>query len=163
MRRDVGRASIGASDGLRWTGDWLFYTHAARHGKVAFVADTLNYHRRHEGTVTAQVIKDDRWIREYLETKCRILESVPLSPDRIAESLARAVAEEQRIDAWQGVERPSFVDRPAFAPWRERLFRGCLGPARAHNRASVARRHGSRCCVVHQRQRDHLRASYAVG
>jgi glycosyltransferase involved in cell wall biosynthesis len=38
---------------LRNTGDYLVYVHALEHGSVAFVADSLNAHRRHAGSVTS--------------------------------------------------------------------------------------------------------------
>ena len=37
---------------LRNAGDWLLYVHLLKQGRIAFVADVLNNHRRHSGSVT---------------------------------------------------------------------------------------------------------------
>ncbi len=38
--------------GLRNTGDWLVYVHILEQGSIAFVAEALNFHRRHSASVT---------------------------------------------------------------------------------------------------------------
>ncbi len=42
----------------RLTGDWVFYIHAIRGGKVAFHAEPFNYHRRHRSTCIARYEHD---------------------------------------------------------------------------------------------------------
>lgn len=38
--------------GLRNTGDWLLYVHLLEKGSIAFVPESLNFHRRHRGSIT---------------------------------------------------------------------------------------------------------------
>jgi glycosyltransferase involved in cell wall biosynthesis len=51
----------------RLTGDWVFYIHAIRGGKVAFHADCLNYHRRHPSTCIARFEHDPLRLSETTE------------------------------------------------------------------------------------------------
>lgn len=50
--RDVLRKNIDEISSFRIAGDWLTYLHVASQGKVAFTAEALNRHRRHESSVT---------------------------------------------------------------------------------------------------------------
>lgn len=44
-------------------GDWIFYAYMSRYGNIAYCSQPLNYHRRHEGTVTSKE-GDDRGVNE---------------------------------------------------------------------------------------------------
>lgn len=51
---------------FRFFGDWYFYTQCLANSKVAFVADCLNYHRRHPQSAIAFVEKSHIYIDELL-------------------------------------------------------------------------------------------------
>lgn len=45
-------------------GDWAFYLHALQYGKVAYLPEHLNYHRRHEQTMTCKTQKAETRFKE---------------------------------------------------------------------------------------------------
>ena len=45
-------------------GDWAFYLHALQYGKVAYLPEHLNYHRRHEQTMTRKTQKAETRFNE---------------------------------------------------------------------------------------------------
>lgn len=67
----------------RLCGDWLFYIHAIRGGKVAFCSDELNYHRRHDSTCIARYKHDGRRFVETRDVQDVARETAPLSNDTL--------------------------------------------------------------------------------
>lgn len=58
------RGLRGSLPEYRLVGDWLFYIHAIRRGKIAFCADPLNYHRRHQATCIVRYGHEPRGYQE---------------------------------------------------------------------------------------------------
>ena len=121
VRRTAALASVGEIRDLRFCGDWMFYVNVARRGWIAYVADTLNFHRKHDETVTSRAVRGQRWLDETLEVHCRIFESLALPPNRLAESLARVIIGDEYLKQLFDIQRPVFGDNPSIASWRDRL------------------------------------------
>ncbi|SLN65002.1 GDP-mannose-dependent alpha-(1-6)-phosphatidylinositol monomannoside mannosyltransferase [Roseivivax jejudonensis] len=84
-----------AVTGMRICGDWLFYLRALRGGLLAYAHAPLNFHRRHGGTVTAEVEGSPRYFAEMARTRAFIEETWPL-PEAVrarAEAFHRADAD----------------------------------------------------------------------
>lgn len=79
---------------MRLCGDWYFYVRAMRGGLVGFSAKLMNDHRRHGGTVTAQLEGSPRYfeelsiVRNYLDRTYKI---VPAARTRIMEFLRQDI------------------------------------------------------------------------
>jgi glycosyltransferase involved in cell wall biosynthesis len=121
VRREAALATIAKTEGLRFAGDWIFYVEVARLGRIAYVADPLNYYRKHNATVTHHAERGQLWLDESLEVRCQIFESVVLPPGRLAETLGRVIAYDEQLKYWLGTPRPVFGDNPSIAHWRVRL------------------------------------------
>lgn len=62
---------------FKLAGDWYFYVNLLEKGKVAYIAETLNYHRIHTGSVTKttkKVLHYDEVVRiqEYIKKKYKV-------------------------------------------------------------------------------------------
>lgn len=66
---------------MRVAGDWVFYLHALRGGKVAFRADVNNYFRRYQGSTAETTYKKDTFYKEVglASRTVAALYNVPLS------------------------------------------------------------------------------------
>lgn len=60
-------------------GDWLTYLYALRQGKIAFCADTLNYHRRHERSIICREAKSLLFFEELGKIKKYIADNYLLT------------------------------------------------------------------------------------
>jgi len=60
---------------FRFVGDWFFYMNLLLNGKISFIPDVLNFHRRHGETVTSKIELDERAIIEQLKVKKWIIET----------------------------------------------------------------------------------------
>lgn len=84
FRRDALAAVLGAHmdeiRSYRVAGDWCAYAHLAQHGKVAFDPRPLNYHRRHEASVTISRFTEAEW-NEIARMQARIAELGNVSPE----------------------------------------------------------------------------------
>jgi glycosyltransferase involved in cell wall biosynthesis len=49
-----------ALEGMHIAGDWYCIVHAIKDGQIHYLADKLNYHRRHPGSVIARIVSDKR-------------------------------------------------------------------------------------------------------
>lgn len=49
---------------MRVVGDWVFYLHLLRGGKISYTVETTNYFRRHESSIAASIYKEDALYRE---------------------------------------------------------------------------------------------------
>jgi glycosyltransferase involved in cell wall biosynthesis len=99
----------------RLCGDWWFYTHAIRNGKISFVPQVLNYHRRHGQTVTHSIEKEDGAIEEALAVKQELFTTYPVPVNAKCRSIASTVHEYYRLSELHGLERPDLHDKPALA------------------------------------------------
>ena len=121
VRREAALASINDVLGFRFAGDWMFYVKVAQRGRIAFVAETLNYHRKHSEAVTHKAESGQLWLADDLAVRCEIFESLPLPSSRLAETLARVIAYDEHFKRDLDVRRPVFGDNAGVAAWRERL------------------------------------------
>ena len=65
---------------LRNAGDWLVYVHLLERGDLAFVPESLNYHRRHDGSLTIGR-GGLNLMRETLLLQRRVLDRHSISPE----------------------------------------------------------------------------------
>ena len=75
---------------LRLGGDWLFYAMRIRRGKIAYIPESLNGHRHHDGTVRNAFERAVALFEEQLAVKARIFELFPVSAGAISCSMARS-------------------------------------------------------------------------
>ncbi|MDB9376887.1 glycosyltransferase [Nodularia sphaerocarpa] len=106
---------------FRFTGDWFFYISLLKQGKIAFVSETLNFHRRHLETVTNKIESQEKGIQEILEVKAEIYETTKISLNRISESLGRTIYEYYDLAIRKGVSRPKFTSNENLQPNIERI------------------------------------------
>jgi glycosyltransferase involved in cell wall biosynthesis len=91
---------------LRFAGDWLFYASQVRTGKIAYLAEALNFHRRHEQTNTHHSLRGDTYAVESLYVKARVFETFPLSTNAIHRSLGQSVLEYNLLTERYDLKRP---------------------------------------------------------
>nr|WP_169618092.1 glycosyltransferase [Ruegeria sp. PR1b] len=73
MRRFVPDADFArAVAQMRLCGDWYFYIRAMKGGLISFSAAPLNYHRRHDNTVTHQLEGSRRYFAELAEVRAYV-------------------------------------------------------------------------------------------
>ncbi len=53
----------------RFAGDWFMYLSILTQGKIAFIAQPLNYHRQHEQTVTRKIQRKNSYTQEIIDVK----------------------------------------------------------------------------------------------
>ncbi|MFO1134705.1 MAG: glycosyltransferase [Rhodoblastus sp.] len=88
---------------MKLCGDWLFYVHALKGGKIQYLADPLNFHRRHEATVTSRVEGQGLYFSEAARVRAYI---------QYAFRLPSATIQKAR-EFWRGdIER--FAKKPGF-------------------------------------------------
>ncbi len=96
MRRfEPDAAFAEAVAGMRLCGDWYFYIRAMKGGLVGFSAAPLNYHRRHDSTVTHRLEGSRRYFEELSEVRAYVGRTYVQSPEaraRVAEFLAQDIA-----------------------------------------------------------------------
>lgn len=63
-RRGAALRAIGVTESFRLVGDWAFYLTAIHGGQIAYVDEAVNYHRRHDATVTQGLEGTDLYFRE---------------------------------------------------------------------------------------------------
>ncbi len=64
VTRKAATKAIGAVQGFHLAGDWAFYVQAAFGGRVGYVHEAVNYHRRHHSTVTARIEGQSLYFKE---------------------------------------------------------------------------------------------------
>jgi len=106
---------------LRLAGDWLFYAMQLRRGKIAFLPDALNYHRRHQKTVRHAFEREAALFEERIYVKMRIFEEFPISTNSVSRSLGCSIRE-----YWDRVQErdrrePGLVHHPRLARSIERI------------------------------------------
>src|SRR5262249_6278811 len=121
FRRDANRDFFAELVRYRFAGDWFFYAMLIRDGKIAFVPEALNRHRRHEHTVTHLSEREDRYAEETLRVRARLFETYGVPRRAIALSLGRAVADYQRLNRQLGLHRPGLTGHPGAGPTLERI------------------------------------------
>ncbi|MDP5238451.1 glycoside hydrolase family 99-like domain-containing protein [Uliginosibacterium sp. 31-16] len=77
---------------MRVVGDWIFYLHQLRGGKLAYSAETTNYFRRYEGSTAANTYKKEAFYRE-LNVAARAVQSLYDVPCSVIEKFRKKVRE----------------------------------------------------------------------
>jgi glycosyltransferase involved in cell wall biosynthesis len=57
---------------MKVCGDWLFYLHLVRGGRIAYCNDTHNYYRIHQGSTSKATHSQDIYYQEHLHVACSI-------------------------------------------------------------------------------------------
>lgn len=105
FRKHKAEMAIESSFSYKKAGDWIFYAHMARHGKISYCAKPLNYHRRHEGTVTSKE-GDDLGIQEIFRIHKYYLDNFYV-PERTRDLMLEFVESEYNIYRERGsVSKP---------------------------------------------------------
>lgn len=94
FRRAIYEKVGGADENLRLCGDWKLWAAMALKGKIAFLAEPLNYIRFHEGTVRNKTIREAVDAAETLQVIRWILERV-IPDDAVLERIY-----EKQASAW---------------------------------------------------------------
>jgi glycosyltransferase involved in cell wall biosynthesis len=76
FRREIYQRVGGADESLRLCGDWKLWAAMALTGKVAYIAEPLNFFRFHEATVRSRSTHDSRDVAEHLRVIRWISEQV---------------------------------------------------------------------------------------
>jgi hypothetical protein len=85
--------------GYRVAGDWCVYTHLAREGRIAFDPRSLNYHRRHDGSVTISRFTRQDWNEiQRMQQKVAGMVAVPEDMQKIASGYLALLAERLSTD-----------------------------------------------------------------
>lgn len=102
---DVLKAHRDELSGLRIAADWCCYLHILTHGSIAFSAQVLNSHRRHQESVTSTIDLIDH-VREIQRMQRLAAELVEVPPDRaVAARLWYAAWAEMAISALVNADR----------------------------------------------------------
>jgi glycosyltransferase involved in cell wall biosynthesis len=117
-------------------GDWWLYAATARKGKLSFVHKPLNFHRRHDRTVTHSMERETRAIVEALTIKREIFRDIEVPRDLICRSIAASAYEFERLSALHDLDRSSLFVQPDAAPILDDLYR-LLQPSPTGQRLKV--------------------------
>ncbi|MEZ5284678.1 MAG: glycosyltransferase family 2 protein [Vicinamibacterales bacterium] len=81
FRRDVYERAGRAPESMRLAGDWMTWLRMLLISDVAFVAEPLNRHRTHAGTVRSSLARSARWYEESLAVWRLAHAELPLPPE----------------------------------------------------------------------------------
>ena len=76
-------------------GDWFAYIYALRNGKIAFISQVLNFHRRHSSSIISKQEKNVKFIVEQLNIKKYLSENYVI-PVRIIDKFCNHVLNEYK-------------------------------------------------------------------
>ena len=88
--RSILQANLPVLKRLRVAGDWLIYSELLTSGKIAFSAESLNFHRRHDESVTLNREGSEQHMAEILYMQSRLARRT--DPDDHVLSLANRFA-----------------------------------------------------------------------
>jgi glycosyltransferase involved in cell wall biosynthesis len=77
---------------MRVVGDWVFYLHQLRGGKIAYSTETTSYFRRYDGSTAASTYKKEIFYRE-LSVAAQSVQSLYETPSYIVEKFCSKVKE----------------------------------------------------------------------
>lgn len=97
-------------DRLKIAGDWAVYAHLLQKGKIAYLPESLNLHRRHNSSATNSS-QQSRHLAEiiYLQHKVSKNSSVDIATSEKAKAYIRKIYGQFRLD-------PAFIDNPEANP-----------------------------------------------
>lgn len=82
IRRTAALRAISVARQFRLAGDWAFYVTAIHGGRVGYAVDAVNYHRRHNATVTGSLEGTDVYFDELADVSALIRHLYGERPDR---------------------------------------------------------------------------------
>jgi glycosyltransferase involved in cell wall biosynthesis len=74
VRRRAAEQAVRVAKSFRLAGDWAFYVAAASGGRISFVHEAVNYHRRHASTVTRSLEGQARYFSELSDVNALVKE-----------------------------------------------------------------------------------------
>jgi glycosyltransferase involved in cell wall biosynthesis len=125
---------------MRVCGDWIFYLHRARGGKIAFVREAVNHYRNHPAGTALATRRDDRYVTEHavvarhlaanyrldppvLDAQLRLLEKNHARQTGAAPALPRCLYDAADLPATTARRQPAvLVAVYAFAPGGAEAF-----------------------------------------
>ncbi len=135
FRRSAIPADLAHIQEYRFSGDWWFWIELSEKGNVAYVADPLNYHRRHGRSVMGEVLREgSKLLPEMMSFFQRLIRH---RPERITPAVALAILGRLNDvyalfpDLAGAAARPA--DHPVLGP-QYRALVDTLQPARARAR-----------------------------
>lgn len=69
FRRDAFVRAGYAQEGLKMCGDWMTYCHVLQHSNIAYINQTLNFHRQHPSKHTQNSVLNLTYFREFLSVQ----------------------------------------------------------------------------------------------
>jgi hypothetical protein len=131
FRKSLYTQAGGADETMRWSADWLMWVRILLRSDVAFVAEPLNYFRKHSGSVSAAVGKSRAALVERLRVMEEILQHVPVPSDcrqEACEAVMKAwcaawLARPRKLSLWDNVPIARTARRVAPALPRQTLER----------------------------------------
>ncbi len=93
IRRSVYEKVEGADENMKYTGDWILWVKMLLISDIAFVAQPLNYYRKHKNSLTNNSLKDRTLLAEYCQIVSYISHSIDI-PEYLLEEILN------RISAW---------------------------------------------------------------
>ncbi len=94
VTREAAAYASDVSVGFRLAGDWAFYLAAAYGGNIAYVHEAVNFHRRHETTITKALEGSPEYFQEFANVN-KIIEHL-YGRDSARASAAQAFVAEER-------------------------------------------------------------------
>ena len=82
LRESIDRCHEGLSK-LTIAGDWYLYGDILQYGRIGFISESLNSHRRHDSSVTISTANNERHIAEIIYMQGQISSLVDLEADTI--------------------------------------------------------------------------------
>ncbi|RXT04509.1 glycosyltransferase [Ammoniphilus sp. CFH 90114] len=95
FRREPALEAIKYTFNYKKAGDWIFYAHLSRFGNIAYCSSPLNYHRRHEGSVTSRE-SDDKGVEEIYLIHKHFVNNFHV-PDMVRHSMISFIENEYNI------------------------------------------------------------------
>lgn len=130
----------GADETLRLCGDWKLWAAVALTGKVAYLAEPLNFYRSHTNTVRSSTARMNVDILEYFDVIHWVLSQVEPAPD-VREKIGQPMAN-MWVPAVMSFHVPLRVKLPILKAVREfdpHPFRNAIRPAWFTIRRKIAR------------------------
>lgn len=121
MRRAALVAEMEALPDFRQCGDWRLYLACAAAGRIAYVPEALNRHRRHGGALTLTLADSLAPMAETLRLRVETLHRFDLPDEIFLASLAAAATEYFQRTGGEAGTAPPFWEASPLKPWVERL------------------------------------------
>lgn len=105
-------------------GDWLAYLYVLRIGKIAFLSETLNYHRRHSSSIVSRSEQSLGFYNELINIKRFVIENFQIPKSQMHAFLNLVPNEYARLGC-KGYESNNIMDNDKLAGAFESLVNDC--------------------------------------